>query len=106
MRTGIQQGLPGPVLLGLILDEVDPGSPQSRDQGLAQAAPVLAGIAAGATREELTRRVAERLGIEPTVVVARLSQAPVPEPEPLRNVASANGSDPGSSTPAGWPTSC
>jgi DNA primase len=87
--------------LGLILDEVDPGSPQSRDQGLAQAAPVLAGIAAGATREELTRRVAERLGIEPTVVVARLSQAPVPDPEPPRNVASANGSDAGSSTPAG-----
>ncbi len=63
--------------IGLILDSVDSTSPQDRDRGLGEAAPVLAAIAPGATREDLTRRVAERLGIDPTVVVARIEQAPV-----------------------------
>ena len=62
--------------IGLILDSVDSNSPQDRDRGLGEAAPVLAAIAPGATREDLTRRVAERLGIDPTVVVARVEQAP------------------------------
>ncbi len=66
--------------LDLILGEVDPSSPQARDQGLAEAAPVLAEVPAGATREELVRRVAERLGIDATVVVARLTAAPAPAP--------------------------
>ncbi|MBK5111687.1 MAG: toprim domain-containing protein, partial [Thermoleophilia bacterium] len=88
--------------LDLILGEVDPASPQSRDRGLAQAAPVLAGVAPGATREELTRRVAERLAIEPTVVVARLSEAPARDSTPSRvggSVAPA-GSEAAASSPA------
>ncbi|MCB0827792.1 MAG: DNA primase [Solirubrobacterales bacterium] len=84
--------------LELILGEVDTNSPQSRDSGLAQAAPVLAGIAAGATREELTRRVAERLGIDPTVVVARLSQAPEPQPQRSGAPAANEGADAASNT--------
>jgi DNA primase len=62
--------------VGLILDSVDAASPQDRDRGLIEVAPVLAAVPPGATRDDLTRRVAERLGIEPTVVVARLEQSP------------------------------
>jgi len=62
--------------VGMILDGVDSSSPQDRDRGLGEVAPVLKAIAPGATREDLTRRVAERLGIDPAVVVARLQQAP------------------------------
>jgi DNA primase len=64
--------------VGLILDSVDMGSPQDRDRGLAELAPVLAAIPPGATREDLTRRVSERLAIEPSLVVSRLEQPPTP----------------------------
>ncbi|MGK2956276.1 MAG: DNA primase [Solirubrobacterales bacterium] len=67
--------------LDLIMGGVDTGSPQDRDRGLAEAVPVLAEVPAGATREELVRRVAEGLGIDPTVVVARVTSAPEPQPE-------------------------
>jgi DNA primase len=82
--------------IGLILDSVDTGSPQDRDRGLAEAAPVLVSLAPGATREELTRRVADGLQIDPAVVVARLAgpapgqAAPTPgkpESQSPRNVA-------------------
>jgi len=65
--------------IDLIMSEVDHSSPQSRDRGLTEAAPVLAEVPPGATREELVRRVAEALQIDATVVVARLSSAPPPE---------------------------
>ena len=67
--------------LDLIMAGVDRASPQDRDRGLSEAAPVLAEVSAGATREELVRRVAEGLGIDPTVVVARLTASPVPQAE-------------------------
>ncbi|MGK2932166.1 MAG: DNA primase [Solirubrobacterales bacterium] len=67
--------------LDLIIGGVDPSSPQDRDRGLAEAAPVLAEVPAGATRDELVRKVAERLGIDPTIVVARVTSAPPPQPE-------------------------
>jgi DNA primase len=79
--------------VGLILDSVDTSSPQDRDRGLAEVAPVLAAIAPGATREDLTRRVAERLGIEPTVVVARLEQ-PAPAESARQSQAESPGSEP------------
>jgi DNA primase len=60
--------------IGLILESVDSSSPQDRDRGLGEAAPVLAAIAPGATRQELTRKVAEGLDIDPTVVIARLGE--------------------------------
>ncbi len=67
--------------LDLIMGGVDPASPQDRDRGLAEAAPVLAEVPAGATRDELVRKAAEGLGIDPTVVVARVTSAPAPQPE-------------------------
>ncbi len=62
--------------LDLILAGVDHSSPQDRDRGLAEATPVLAQIAPGATRQELVRRLSEGLKIDPTVVVARVEGAP------------------------------
>ena len=64
--------------LSLILAGVDPSSPRSRDEGLAGAVPVIAGVEPGALRNELVRRAADGLGIEPSVVVARLDKAPEP----------------------------
>ena len=61
--------------IGLILDGVDLDSPRDRDRGLAEAAPVLARIPAGATRQELQRRVTERLQIDSGVVTARIEDA-------------------------------
>ena len=61
--------------IGLILDGVDLDSPRDRDRGLAEAAPVLAEVPAGATRQELQRRVTERLQIDSGVVTARIEDA-------------------------------
>jgi len=56
----------------LILAGVDNSSPRDRDRGLSEAAPVLASVPPGAIRQELVRRVSERLQIESSVVVARI----------------------------------
>ena len=83
--------------IGLILGSVDSGSPQDRDRGLGEAAPVLAAIPAGATREELTRKVAEYLGIDPTVVISRLER---PDPPLTRGSGSSAGPAEGNPQPA------
>ncbi len=59
----------------LILSGVDTTSPRDRDRGLAETAPVLAKVPPGATRQELVRRVTERLQIDPTVVLGRVEAA-------------------------------
>jgi DNA primase len=64
--------------LSLILDSVDPASPRSRDDGLTGAVPVILGVEPGALRNELIRRTADGLGIEPSVVVSRLEKGPDP----------------------------
>ncbi|MBN8869611.1 MAG: DNA primase [Solirubrobacterales bacterium] len=58
----------------LILAGVDTTSPRDRDRGLAEAAPVLAQLPPGATRQELVRRVTERLQIDSSVVLARVEE--------------------------------
>jgi len=55
-----------------ILAGVDMNSPRDRDRGLAEAAPVLAKVSPGGTRQELTRRVGERLQIDSSVVLDRV----------------------------------
>lgn len=58
--------------IDLILGGVDSGSPRDRDRGLAEAVPVLASIPPGAIRQELMRRVTERLQIDASLVASRV----------------------------------
>lgn len=64
--------------VGLVLDRTDVGSPTARDRALAEVAPVLAGRGETASRDDLVRRVAERLDLEPALVMGRLVAARPP----------------------------
>lgn len=86
--------------LGLILGRVDRASPRSRDAALDEAAPVVAGVAPGATREDLIRRLADGLDLEPTTVVARIEAGPVPARPAASEPVSAGEPGP-ASAPAG-----
>jgi DNA primase len=76
--------------VGLVLGRTDIGSPVARDQALAEVAPVLAGMGESAGREDLVRRVAERLDLDPAMVMGRVVAAtpasggkePAPPQEP------------------------
>jgi DNA primase len=78
--------------VGLVLGRTDIGSPVARDQALVEVAPVLAGMGETAGREDLVRRVAERLDLDPAMVMGRVvaatpasggrEQAPPQEPAP------------------------
>jgi DNA primase len=59
--------------VGLVLDATDTSSPAERDRALSEVAPVLAGMGEDqvASREELERRVAERLDLDPATVRSR-----------------------------------
>jgi DNA primase len=61
--------------VGLILSRTDVASPVERDRALAEVAPVLAGMGETASREELVRKVAERLDLEPAMVMGRVVAA-------------------------------
>jgi DNA primase len=61
--------------IGLVLDRTDVGSPAERDRALAEVAPVLAGMGETASRDDLVRRVAERLDLEPAMVMGRVVAA-------------------------------
>jgi DNA primase len=61
--------------VGLVIDRTDVGSPAERDRALTEVAPVLAGMGETASREELVRRVAERLGMDAAMVMGRVVSA-------------------------------
>jgi DNA primase len=61
--------------VGLVLDRTDVASPAERDQALAEVAPVLAGMGETASRDDLVRRVAERLDLDPAMVMGRVVAA-------------------------------
>jgi DNA primase len=61
--------------VGLVLGRTDVGSPADRDRALAEVAPILAGLGESASRDELVRRVAERLDFEPAMVMGRVVAA-------------------------------
>jgi DNA primase len=61
--------------VGLVLDRTDVASPAERDRALAEVAPILAGLGEGASRDDLIRRVAERLDLEPAMVMGRVVAA-------------------------------
>jgi DNA primase len=59
----------------LVLDGADVSSPSERDRALAEAAPVLAEMGESASRDELVRSVAERLDMDPAMVIGRMASA-------------------------------
>jgi DNA primase len=59
----------------LVLDRTDTSSPTERDRALAEVAPVLAGMGETVSRDELIRRVAEKLDLEPAMVMGRVVAA-------------------------------
>jgi DNA primase len=61
--------------VGLVLSRTDVASPVERDRALAEVAPVLAGMGETAGREDLVRRVAERLDLDPAMVMGRVVAA-------------------------------
>ncbi len=77
--------------VGLVLDRSDVSSPTERDRALSEAASVIAGMDEGqvAGREELERRVAERLDFDPPTVRSRVVTA-----QPLSGGLTA-GAEPG-----------
>jgi DNA primase len=58
--------------VGLVLDRTDVSSPVARDQALAEVAPILASMGEGASQSELVRKVADRLDLEPAMVLGRV----------------------------------
>ncbi|HEU4393265.1 MAG TPA: DNA primase [Solirubrobacterales bacterium] len=61
--------------VGLVLDRTDVASPSERDRALGEVAPVLAAMGETASRDDLVRRVAEHLDLEPAMVMGRLVSA-------------------------------
>jgi len=56
----------------LILGRTDVFSPVARDEALAEVAPILAAMGEGASQSELVRKVADRLDLEPAMVMGRV----------------------------------
>ena len=61
--------------VSLVLERTDTSSPAERDRALAEVAPVLAGLGESASRDDLVRQVAERLDLEPALVMGRVTMA-------------------------------
>jgi DNA primase len=58
--------------VGLVLERTDVSSPAERDRALEEVAPILAGMGESASQSELVRRVADRLDLEPAMVMGRV----------------------------------
>ncbi len=61
--------------VGLVLDRTDAASPTERDQALTEVAPILGAMGETASRDDLVRQVAERLDLEPAMVMGRVVAA-------------------------------
>jgi DNA primase len=61
--------------VGLVIDRTDVASPVERDRALDEVAPVLAAMGETASRDDLVRQVAERLDLEPAMVMGRVVSA-------------------------------
>jgi DNA primase len=61
--------------VGLALDRTDVASPVARDQALTELAPILGAMGETASRDDLVRQVAERLDLEPAMVMGRIVAA-------------------------------
>jgi DNA primase len=81
--------------VGLVLERTDTSSPTERDRALAEVAPILAGLGESASRDDLVRRVAEQLDLEPAMVMGRVVAA-----QPLSGGSSEPRSQAGAPVPA------
>ena len=61
--------------VGLVLERTDVSSPAERDRALGELAPILAGMGETASRDDLVRRVAGQLDLEPALVMGRVTAA-------------------------------
>jgi DNA primase len=61
--------------VGLVLERTDVSSPAERDRALGEVAPILAGMGETASRDDLVRRVAGTLDLEPALVMGRVTAA-------------------------------
>jgi DNA primase len=61
--------------VGLVLERTDTSSPAERDRALTAVAPILAALGETASRDDLVRQVAERLDLEPALVMGRVTVA-------------------------------
>jgi DNA primase len=61
--------------VGLVLDRTDVSSPAERDRALTEIAPILGAMGETASRDDLVRQVAERLDLEPAMVMGRVVAA-------------------------------
>ena len=77
--------------VGLVLERTDTSSPAERDRALAEVAPILAGLGESASRDDLVRQVAERLDLEPALVMGRVTVAQPPSGGEARRPAAPNG---------------
>ncbi len=59
----------------LVLERTDTSSPVERDRALGEVAPVLAAMGETVSRDELVRKVAEKLDLEPAMVMGRVVAA-------------------------------
>jgi DNA primase len=75
--------------VGLVLDGTDVASPAERDRALNEVAPILGGMGETASRDDLVRRVAERLDLEPAMVMGRLVAARPPSGGPAEPASRA-----------------
>jgi DNA primase len=76
----------------LVLGRTDVSSPSERDRALGEVAPILAGMGETASRDDLVRRVAGRLDLEPALVMGRVTAARPPSggsAEPPRRAEAA-----------------
>jgi DNA primase len=79
--------------VGLVLDRTDISSPAERDRALAELAPILASMGEGASRDDLVRLVAERLELEPALVMGRLTAARPPSGGPSQPPPEGRGAE-------------
>jgi DNA primase len=61
--------------VGLVLERTDVSSPAERDRALGEVAPIMASLGESISRDDLVRRVAERLDLEPAMVMGRVVAA-------------------------------
>jgi DNA primase len=80
--------------VGMVLDRTDPGSPAERDRALEEVAPILAGMGESASRDELVRQVAERLDLEPAMVMGRVVASQPPSGGPAETAMRVRGPQP------------